>query len=249
MRRPHLILSRLALACAVSFTAGFLAPAASAQDAPTGTPPEAPAGVPKPDLVTAGWKFTFTHTHPTTFSVEQPDGTVKWYWYFTYKVVNQTDQPLRFTPEIVISDDQGRIAHANRGINVTVFRKLRDLVRNPLLLSPGEVPGQMFPGEDYAREGVAIWPVSNHDVDQFQIFFGGLYEETKTVTDPTTGSPIMVPATDPRTGEPKTDANGQTVMVPLQVRRVRKMHYDSPGTLERPQEMRADLIQEIDVMR
>lgn len=241
MRRPHLYLSRLALACAVALPGALLAGPALAQDAP--------AGVPQPDLVTASWQFKFSHTPPKTFSVEQADGTVKWYWYFTYKVTNDSREPLRFTPEIIIADDQGRITHANRSISVMIFRELRNLVRNPLLMSPAEIPGQMFPGEDYAREGVAIWPVSEHDVDQFRVFFGGIYGETKTVTDPTTGQPIMVPATNPRTGEPKTDSDGNPVMVPLEVRRVRMMHYDSPGTLERPQDMRADLIEEADVMR
>lgn len=243
MRRPHLILSRLALACAVSFTGVLLAPTAPA------LAQSASAGIPEPDLVTADWKLKFSHTHPATFAFEDADGTVQWYWYFTYKVVNETDEPIRFTPSIVISDDKGRIVHANRGVSVVVFRELRNHIRNPLLLSPAQVSGQMFPGEDFAREGLAIWPVSDKDVDQFQIFFGGIYGETKPVIDPTTGEPIQIPALDPRTGEPRTDANGQPVMVDFEVRRVRKMHYDSPGTLERPQDMRADLIKESDVMR
>lgn len=241
MRRPHLILSRLALACALALPAGLCALPTLAQDAP--------AGIPEPDLVTKDWKLKFTYAHPETFAYEQADGTVKWYWYMTYKVVNETDEPIRYTPDITVSDDQGNITTANRGISVLVFRALREYVRNPLLLSPAGIPGQIFPGEDYAREGVAIWPVSNRDVDAFAVFFGGIYGETKVLKDPTTGEPIMIPATNPRTGEPRTDRNGDPVMIPVEVNRVRMIRYDSPGTLERPQEMQADLIEEKDVMR
>lgn len=245
-RKPRKLLAlTLGGSAALAMTSALaFAPMAAAQDAPATV-----SGIPEPDLVTEAWQFTFTHSQPRTISVENAQGEVQWYWYFTYKVVNNEQEDLLFTPEIIVADDQGRIVHANRGVNITVFRAVRDLVRNPLLMSPAEVNGRMFPGEDFARESVAIWPVSADDVDEFAVFFGGLYGEIKPVLNPVTGEPIEVQMVDPRTGEPRVDDAGEPVMVPLEVRRTRKLHYKSPGTNQRPQAMRAEVIDETDVMR
>ncbi|MGB0767548.1 MAG: hypothetical protein ACPGYV_07535 [Phycisphaeraceae bacterium] len=234
-----------AVLCAAGLLAASpLAPVA-AQDAD-----EAPApAVPQPDAVTHDWQLQFEHSTPTTIAIEQADGTVQWYWYMTYKVTNLSDDDIFFDPRITIQSDNGDIVTANLGVSSAVFNQVRNLLEQPLLLSPVEVPARVFKGEDFARESAAIWKVSDEDIDRFKVFFGGIYGETKTVTDPNTGKPIMVPVIDAITGEPKTDADGNPLMQPLELKRTRMIHYATPGTTESRQDPSIKLVEETDVLR
>lgn len=205
--------------------------------------------VPKPDAVTQDWSFDFEYTTPDTIAIENADGSVAWYWYMTYKVTNHDYDELFFDPRIVIQSDNGDIVTANLGIDATVFKEVRNLLKNPLLMSPVEVPGRVFKGENYARQSAIIWKVSDQDIDQFKVFVGGIYGETKIVTDPNTGEPIMVPVIDALTGKTVKDADGNDVMQPLQVKRTRLIHYKTPGTTESQQDPAIQLIEEKDVLR
>ena len=211
---------------------------------------EGPADVaPQPDAVTQDWSFDFEHSKPNTIAIESADGTVQWYWYMTYKVTNFEENELFFDPRIVIQSDNGEIVTANLGIDATVFKEVRNLLENPLLLSPVEVPGRVFKGKNFARQSAIIWKVSDEDIDNFKVFVGGIYGETKTVKDPSSGEPIMVPVIDALTGEPKKDDDGNDVMQPLEVKRTRMIHYKTPGTEEDRQNPAIQLIEEKDVLR
>lgn len=238
-----------AVLCAASLTAApLLAPAfaqddaAPARDAPTDVTPQ-------PDAVTQDWSFDFEYATPDTIAIENPDGSIDWYWYMTYKVTNYEEDELFFDPRIVIQSNNGEIVTANLGIDTTVFKEVRNLLENPLLQSPLEVPGRVFKGDDYARQSAIIWKVSDEDIDHFKVFVGGIYGETKTVNDPSTGEPIMVPVVNALTGEEVKDEDGKTVMQPLQVKRTRMIHYKTPGTTESVQDPSIQLIEEKDVLR
>lgn len=209
---------------------------------------EAPAA-PQPDAVTNDWKLDFKSQTPNTIAIENADGSVDWYWYMTYTITNHDADELFFDPRIVIQTDSGDIVKANLGVDGRVFRAVRDHLRNPLLVSPVEVPGKIFKGEDYARQSVAIWKVTKADVDEFKVFVGGIFGETKTVTDPSTGEPIMVPEINALTGEPRKDKDGKPVMKPLELRRTRMLHYETPGTTETRQNPSIKLAEQKDVMR
>ena len=236
----------LALLCAAGTTAGSwnstLAQDAAAQDEPV-------TGAPQPEVVTSDWALHFTHGTPATVAIEQADGTIQWYWYMPYSVRNDTDESILFIPEIVIADNQGRVVHANRGVNARAFPTIKKNLQNDLLESAAQVPGDILPGEDYVKEGIAIWPVSEEDVDEFVIFFGGIYGETAPVLHPVTGEPMTAPVKDPATGEPMTDEQGNVIMEPVTVRRTRKIHYSTPGTTNNPQRRTIERVGEEDVMR
>jgi len=221
-----------------------LAPSALAQEDST-----AKDATPQPDAVTQDWSFDFEYSTPQTIAVTDPDGTVQWYWYITYKVTNYEVDELFFDPRIVIQSDNGDIVTANLGIDTTVFKEVRNLLRNPLLQSPVEVPGRVFRGDNYTKQSAIIWKVADEDIDQFKVFVGGIYGETKTVKDPNTGDPIMVPVIDALSGEPEKDANGNNVMQPLELKRTRMIHYETPGTTESKQNPAIHLIEEKDVLR
>lgn len=233
-----------AVLCALAFCAGpVLVPALAQDDQP-------PADItPKPDAVTQDWFFDFEYTQPDTIAIINPDGTVDWYWYMTYQITNFEEDELFFDPRIVIQSDNGKIVTANLGIDATVFKEVRSLLENPLLRSPTEMPGRVFKGENYTRQSAIIWKVPEDDVDQFKVFVGGIYGETKNVTDPSTGKPIMVPVIDALTGKPEKDAQGNDVMQPLQLKRTRMIHYKTPGNPRTPQDPEITRIQEKDVLR
>lgn len=211
---------------------------------------EAPKDVtPKPDAVTQDWSFDFEYTQPDTIAIEKPDGSIQWYWYMTYKITNFEEDELFFDPRIVIHSDNGEIVTANLGVDATVFKEVRNLLENPLLRAPVEMPGRVFKGENYARQSAIIWKVSDEDIDSFKVFVGGIYGETKTVTNPNTGEPIMIPVIDALTGEAVKGPDDQPLMQTLQVKRTRMIHYKTPGTTESQQDPAIQLIEEKDVLR
>ena len=231
-----------AVLCATTLSIGLSCAYAQEEDAPADVTPQ-------PDAVTQDWSFDFEYTTPDTIAIENPDGTVSWYWYMTYKVTNYEEDELFFDPRIVIHSDNGEIVTANLGIDATVFKEVRSLLENPLLQSPLEVPGRVFKGENYTKQSAIIWEVSEDDIDNFKVFVGGIYGETKTVTDPSTGEPIMIPVIDALTGEEVKDADGNTVMEPLELKRTRMISYKTPGTTERKQDPEIQRIEEKDVLR
>lgn len=216
---------------------------------------EGGSGVPEPELVTSSWMLTFTYDTPRTIAIQNADGSVDWYWYMTYKVENDPRirnnrrEAILFIPEIIVADDRGEIQHANRGVGAGVFRAIKELLDNDLLLSPAQVPGNILPGDDYVRESVAIWPVSEEDVDEFSVFIGGIYGETCTIPHPVTGEPMTEVVTDPRTGEPRMGADGEPMTRPMLLRRNRMLHFATPGTVQNPQRQSIRLLEETDVMR
>lgn len=238
----------LAMICAAGVALMSPGLASAQQDEPG-------SGVPEPELVTSSWLLTFTYDTPRTIAVEMADGTIKWYWYMTYQVFNDPRvssnhrEPILFIPEIIIADDRGNIRHANRGVDARVFPEIKRATDNGLLLSPATVPGNILPGDDYIRESVAIWPVSEDDVDEFSIFVGGLYGETAHLPHPVTGEPMTRVLKNPRTGEPEVDANGDPVTRPVLLRRTRMLQFATPGTNNNPQRQSIRKLEDTDVMR
>lgn len=237
-----------AVLCAATLCAApVLAPRLDSAQAQEDAPPK--DVTPQPDAVTQDWSFDFAYSTPDTIAIEKPDGSIQWYWYVTYSITNFEEDELFFDPRIVIQSDNGDIVTANLGIDATVFKEVRNLLRNPLLRAPVEMAGRVFRGENYTRQSAIIWEVSDEDIDQFKIFVGGIYGETKTVTNPATGQPIMIPVIDALTGEIVKDDAGNTVMQPLQLKRTRMIHYKTPGTTESKQSPAIQLIEEKDVLR
>ncbi len=179
---------------------------------------------PEPEIVSPSWSLDITIQKPDAISIEDVDGTVRWFWYMPYKVVNNTNEDLLFIPEITIANDLGQIINAGQDVPPTVFPAIKDRLGNPLLLSPVEVVGKLLQGEDFAREGVAIWPAPAGDVDAFSVFIAGLNGETQNATNPVTGESVLV-------------------------RRTLMLEYITPGNFDRPQEQQIIEVSRKEVMR
>ncbi len=166
---------------------------------------------PEPAIVSPSWSLDIEVQTPEAISIEDVDGTIRWFWYIAYKVVNPTDEDLLFIPEITIANDLGEIVTAGQKVPPTVYPAIKERLGNPLLLSPVEVVGKLLQGGDFAREGVAIWPASEGDVDAFSVFIAGLNGETQNASNPLTGESVLV-------------------------RRTLMLEYKSPGNFTRPQD-------------
>ncbi len=139
---------------------------------------------PEPSLVPKSWQLDFSADAPRAIAVKNLRGKYEWFWYVTYKVVNNTDRERLFTPEIVIGTDKGDIAAAGRNVPTRVFDAIKKKVGNRLLESPTQVVGRLLRGEDHAKESVAIWPAFKHNVDRISVYVGGLSGETAVVKTP-----------------------------------------------------------------
>jgi len=147
---------------------------------------------PEPALTSPSWVLDFTYQTPEAISVRDTEGQIRWFWFIVYKVVNNTGEDRLFIPEITIADDQGSITTAGQDIPMSVFPAVKANLNNPFLESPIEVIGKIMQGEDYARESVAIWPVSEVDVDEFTMFISGISGETTTIQSPQTGEQVLM---------------------------------------------------------
>lgn len=180
---------------------------------------------PEPAIVSPSWALDFTFKNPQPMAVHNAEGQVQWYWYMPYKVVNQTGEDRLFIPEITIATDSGRIITAGQNVPPSVFTIVkRKLLKNPLLENPMEIVGKILQGEDYAREGVAIWPAFGHDVDEFVVFFAGHSGENATVLNPITGEKVLM-------------------------RRTMMLRFGSPGNHPSPETQPITLEQHTEVMR
>ncbi len=184
----------------------------------------AASAYPEPDIVSNSWKLDFSWSKPQPIAYKQSDGSYKWYWYMPYKVVNNTDQKVLFIPEVTLATDTGKIVTAGEDVPASLFPRIKERLRNPLLESPIEVVGEILRGEDFAKESVIIWPAFKNDVDELSIFVAGLSGETATVKDPLSGEPVMM-------------------------RRTLMMRYKLPGSPETPQSQPVVLEGQQEVMR
>ncbi|MEM6551312.1 MAG: hypothetical protein AAF750_04205 [Planctomycetota bacterium] len=217
-------------------------------DDPTLDPGDPQGNFPTPALVSPSWKLDFTHETPDTLAVTV-DGRVRWYWYMPFSVTNRTPDPVFFVGRFTVLTDGGRVFTTNRAIPDDVFDAVKERLGNPLVIRLQQTAGVMLPGPDSQRDSVAIWPVPDEDVDRFSFFVAGVYGEVAQVPDPVTGSPLTQPITNPVTGEPELDEQGNPRTEPVLVRRTLRLDYFSPGTPRRPQQVPITLTQKQDVMR
>jgi hypothetical protein len=147
---------------------------------------------PEPSLLQRDWQFDFKYDTPKPIAVRDLNGVVRWYWYMSYKVVNDTGAERLFIPEITVATEEGDIIRAGRGVPAVVFARIRDREGGRLLESPSSVVGRILRGQDNARESVAVWPAFNHDVTNVSIFVGGLSGEARDLRHPVTGETVLV---------------------------------------------------------
>ena len=169
------------------------------------------AAFPEPALVSDAWRLDLEYNVPSTVAIPNDSGQTQWFWYVTYRVENNTGDDQLFIPEITVATDRGRVIACDTGVPSTVFQKVKQLVKNPLLERSSQIIGKILQGPDHAKDGVAIWAVPEEDIDAFSVFFAGFSGETQKIKHPVTGEPVLL---------------RKTLMV----------DYKTPGTPDSPQD-------------
>ncbi len=164
-----------------------------------GAPALAVDKYPVPSPYPISWQFKFQHGPPKRIVVDVP-GTdhPMAYWYMTYTVANTGDKPQEFVPQFDLLSEDGKVTHSDRAIPPEVFHKIKVQEGIKLLLDSEHIGGPLNPGEDEARDGVAIWPEPMQRMGTFSIFVGGLSGEFAEMKD-ADGKPLV--NKDPKTGE------------------------------------------------
>lgn len=114
------------------------------------------------------------------------------WFYFTYTVVNNTDEDLLFAPSFEMATEDGSLVRAGRSVPRAVTDELLRRLRNPFLLDQIGVIGMLEQGEENAREGLVVWPAGNLLADNVNIFAEGFSGETKRIALPDTGEEVVL---------------------------------------------------------
>lgn len=148
---------------------------------------------PEPSLLQTSWQFDFEFKTPRLITVKMPeDKAAKSYWYLPYTVTNNTGEDRLFIPEFTVMGNDGTLLTAGRGVSPAVFKEIAKEQRNELLESPLDVMDKLLQGEDNARDSVAIWPVTDADIDTMHVFVKGLAGETALVENPVSGEKVIL---------------------------------------------------------
>ena len=147
-----------------------------------------PQRAPEPHIVPSSWELEIEHATPRVISVQLPgEDERRHYWYMTYTVTNRSGDDQFFVPEFTMITDRGDVLQANQGTPPRVVQIIKNREGNPLLERPTQIIGRLLQGPDNARDGMAVWPMPEHNVRNVRIFIAGLSGEIHTVEDPATG--------------------------------------------------------------
>jgi hypothetical protein len=148
-----------------------------------------PAILQRPGL----WTAQVTFEHPQQIVVGQGR-----YWYMIMSVTNRTGQDIEFYPKCDLLTDTFQIVPAGRRVPAAVFQQIkqRHAAAYPFLELLDRVDSRILQGEDNAKDFAIIWPDFDLQASSFQIFVGGLSNETAMVQHPVavdeTGQPLQI---------------------------------------------------------
>jgi len=139
-----------------------------------------PSRFPEPSVYPISWELKFKHSEPKRIVVRAPgDVAAKAYWYVTYTVTNLGEESVEFDPVFEMLAEDGKTYRANRAVPGEVFEAIKKKEGIRLLEAPSKIIGNIKPGAEQARDGVAIWPEPPvKDMGTFSIFVAGLSGET-----------------------------------------------------------------------
>lgn len=141
------------------------------------------------------WAFPVPSRIPTRWELKFEPGPVRLYvdshtgekfWYFTYKVTNNTGAERFWAPQLTLFTDGGAIMSAGEGVPPQVESDLINLLGNEYLARHNEVIGKIYVGPSNAIEGLAVWPAADLRATEMTLFVSGISGETAEVRNPET---------------------------------------------------------------
>lgn len=144
---------------------------------------------PKPSPVPYRWELTF---ESGDLRLWRDDISGEYYWFMTYKVVNRTGNEQVWAPEFTLFNDAGEILRSGRGVPSRITDALLTIIGNDLMEPQNAIIGEIFQGEEHAKEGLVIWPADRIDVNALTVFIAGISGETAAVVDPVTKKEVIL---------------------------------------------------------
>jgi len=146
---------------------------------------------PEPDPVPRRWELDVEPGKLRMVTLDV-DGEPRSYFYFTYKVINNSGEDLLFAPAFDLATNEGDIVRSGRDVPMSVTRQIMDMLENPLLEDQVQAIDQLLQGPENAREGLIIWPVPAMDAEQLTVYMAGFSGETETITVPNSDETITL---------------------------------------------------------
>jgi hypothetical protein len=172
------------------------------------------AAAPTPAIVQrAGhWTLDVRYEQPQQIVLPWGPRGEQRFWYTILTVTNRTGMDVEFYPRCDLMTDTLQVVPAGRGVPPVVFQMIqqRHGSRYPLLESLQNVPNRVLEGEDNARDIAIIWQDFDPQAAGFQVFVGGLSNETVMIPHPV-----------------ETDVHGRPV--PIFLRKTLELKYTLRG--------------------
>jgi hypothetical protein len=142
------------------------------------------AAHPKPAAVPYRWELDF---EPGDLRMHVDTAEGRAYWFFNYKVVNNSGKDRVWAPSFVLFTDQGEILKSGDGVPPRITAELMAVLGNPLMENQFQAIGDIKIGEENAKEGLVIWSAGQTAINELKLFVGGISGETVRVVNPITG--------------------------------------------------------------
>lgn len=201
MRQMTRLVSRM-FGCSIALTAVGLLPLAAAS---------AVLMAPEPDAIPRRWQLDVKAGELRLAQFPQADGSVKSYFYLTYRVTNHTGEDILFAPGFELANGEGEVIRSGRGVSIEAANTIQQNLQNAYLEDQISVLGMLLQGDENAKEGIVIWPANQLHLSEVTVYAAGFSGEVK-----------IQPAKDPKTGE--------SVAYPLY--KSMMIRYKLPGDLD-----------------
>jgi len=151
---------------------------------------------PEPEAVPSRWEFSVEPGDLRVISLNIPDRGRRAFYYWTYKVTNNTGEDRPFNPafELYTEDStKSTILRSGRNVPRAATEQILKKIDNSLLMDEIEVQtGKLLQGREHAREGLVVWPVESFKSDEVVIYAEGFSGEARSVTRPDNGERIVL---------------------------------------------------------
>jgi hypothetical protein len=148
---------------------------------------------PTPALSSLSWQLDSVFDKPQRFVVTSAaDNRLHVYWVVHYTVTNNTGQDLFFNPIFQLRADNGRILEPVMVIDPGLFKQLKTVTGDALIVNPMLMPGRLLQGDDNARSSVVVFTDLPDEARGFDLYVAGLSGETATQEDPLTNQQVVL---------------------------------------------------------
>lgn len=150
------------------------------------------AWAPEPDPVPRRWQLDFKIGPLRMVTLDTSEGGRASYYYLTYHVTNTSGEELLLAPSFEMSTGDGELLRSGRDVPAEVTAKILEMLANPLIEDQIGILGVIMQGQENAKDGVVIWPVTNMHPEEIAVYASGFSGETKyqATKDAKTGEPV-----------------------------------------------------------